>query len=101
MVPDGKDLCEISSVVLFENDKVKIWNLIVEPGEASDWHLHGRDYVTVVVESNGHLDAQYGDGTGGVSENTVGSFTYHDSHQIHRVVNNTDERYRNVLIELK
>ena len=101
MGPDGKELGEIASVVLFENERVKIWNLIVEPGESSDWHLHGRDYVTVVVESNGGLDAQYGDGTTNKSNNVVGDFTYHDSHQIHRVVNNTERRYRNVLIELK
>ncbi|MCI0834529.1 MAG: hypothetical protein J4N66_07115 [Chloroflexi bacterium] len=101
MGPDGKELGEIASVVLFENDRVKIWNLIVEPGESSDWHLHGRDYVTVVVESNGGLDAQFADGTTNKSNNVVGDFTYHDSHQVHRVVNNTDRRYRNVLIELK
>ena len=101
MGPDGKDLGEIASHVLFENDKVKIWNLIVEPGEASDWHLHGRDYVTVIVESNGALEAQFGDGTANESNNVVGDFTYHDSHVIHRVVNNTDKRYKNVLIELK
>ena len=101
MGPDGKELGEIASVVLFENDRVKIWNLIVEPGESSDWPLHGRDYVTVVVESNGGLDAQFADGTTNKSNNVVGDFTYHDSHQVHRVVNNTDRRYRNVLIELK
>ena len=101
MGPDDKELGEIASVVLFENERVKIWNLIVEPGEASDWHLHGRDYVTVVVESNGGLDAQYADGTGNVSTNTVGDWTYHDSHQVHRVVNDRDTRYKNVLIELK
>ena len=101
MGPDGKELGEIASVVLFENDRVKIWNLIVEPGESSDWHLHGRDYVTVVIESNGGLDAQFADGTTNKSNNVVGDFTYHDSHQVHRVVNNTDRRYRNVLIELK
>ena len=98
---DDKDLGEIATNVVFENDRVKIWNLIVEPGEASDWHLHGRDYVTVVVESNGGLDAEYGDGTRSLSENTIGDFTYHDTHQVHRVVNNTDRRYKNVLIELK
>ena len=98
---DNKELGEIASVVLFENERVKIWNLIVEPGEASDWHLHGRDYVTVVVESNGGLDAQYADGTGTVSTNTVGDWTYHDSHQVHRVVNNSNRRSQNVLIELK
>ena len=101
MGPDGKELGDIASVVLFENERVKIWNLIVEPGEASDWHLHGRDYVTVVVESNGGLDAEFGDGTANKSNNVVGDFTYHGSHQIHRVVNNTDRRYKNVLIELK
>ncbi len=100
MGPDGKNLGEIATEVLFENDRVKIWNLIVEPGEASDWHLHGRDYVTVVVES-GTLDAEYGDGTSRESTNFVGDFTYHDSHQIHRVVNNSNTRYKNVLIELK
>ncbi|MCZ6539081.1 MAG: hypothetical protein O6922_04570 [Chloroflexi bacterium] len=101
MGPDGKELGEIASVVLFENDRVKIWNLIVEPGEASDWHLHGRDYVTVVVESNGGLDAEYGDGTGNKSNNVVGDFSYHESHQVHGVVYNTDRRYKNVLFELK
>lgn len=101
MARNQNQLGEIATNVLFENDRVKIWNLIVEPGEASDWHLHGRDYVTVVVESNGGLDAEYADGSGNLSENIVGGFTYHDSHQVHRVVNNTNKRYKNVLIELK
>lgn len=55
-------LGDIASQVLFENDKVKIWNLIVEPGEASDWHMHERDYVTVVVEGGG-LVVEFADGT--------------------------------------
>ena len=101
MARNQNQLGEIATNVLFENDRVKIWNLIVEPGEASDWHLHGRDYVTVVVESNGGLDAEYADGSANLSENIVGGFTYHDSHQVHRVVNNTNKRYKNVLIELK
>ena len=50
-MPRGNEpLGDIASVVLFENERVKIWNLIVEPGETSPWHLHERDYVTVVVE---------------------------------------------------
>ena len=100
MGPDGKQLGDIATEVLFENDRVKIWNLTVEPGESSDWHLHGHDYVTVVVES-GTLDAEYGDGTNSQSTNSVGDFTYHGDHQIHRVVNNSKTTYKNVLIELK
>ena len=48
----GKMLGEIATDVPFENDRVKIWNLIGEPDESNSWHLHGRDYVTGVVESN-------------------------------------------------
>ena len=93
-------LGEIATEVLFENDRVKIWNLTVEPGEASDWHLHERDYVTVVVEAGG-LTAEYADGTTEVNEYEVGRWGYRDQHQVHRVINHTDRRYKNVLIELK
>ncbi len=100
-MPRGdQPLGDIASVVLFENERVKIWNLIVEPGEASDWHLHERDYVTVVVEGGG-LTAEFDDGTKGEGSPHVGSWMYHGDHKVHRVVNNTDTRYKNVLIELK
>lgn len=93
-------LGDIASQVLFENDKVKIWNLIVEPGEASDWHMHERDYVTVVVEGGG-LVVEFADGTQEDNPSEVGTWRFHGEHKIHRVVNNTDTRYKNVLIELK
>jgi len=94
-----KDLGEIATHVLFENNKVKVWNLVLKPGQASDWHLHQRDYITICVEGGG-LDAEYGDGSKGKGAN-MGDWTYHADHQIHRVINNTNSTYKNVLIELK
>ena len=100
-MPRGDEpLGDIASVVLFENDKVKIWNLIVEPGESSAWHMHGRDYVTIVVEGEG-LKVEYDDGTESDSPSSPGTYTYHGEHKVHRVVNNKGKRYKNVLIELK
>ena len=100
-MPRGNEpLGDIASQVLFENDKVKIWNLIVEPGESSDWHHHPRDYVTVVVEGAG-LTVEFDDGTVEDSPSQVGTWRMHGEHKIHRVVNNTSQRYKNVLIELK
>ena len=93
-------LGEIATDVLFENDAVKIWNLIVDPGESSDWHMHQRDYVTIVVEGAG-LTVEYDDGTSDDSPSGPGTWRYHDKHKIHRVVNNSDMRYVNVLVELK
>ena len=93
-------LGDIASVLLFENQRVKIWNLIVEPGQTSAWHLHERDYVTIVVEGGG-LDVEYEDDTSDSNPSQVGSWRFHGDHKIHRVINNTDKRYTNVLVELK
>ena len=100
MTRGNEPLGDIASEVLFENEHVKIWNLIVEPGKASPWHLHGRDYVTVVVEGGG-LTVEFDDGTTEEGSSRVGTWRYHGGHKVHRVVNNTDTRYKNVLIELK
>ena len=100
MPRENEPLGEIASVVLYENDKVKVWNLIVDPGESSDWHMHGHDYVTVVVEGGG-LDVEYEDGTTSNNPSEIGSWTFHGKHKIHRVINTTNVRYKNVLIELK
>ncbi len=100
MARGNEPLGDIATDVLFENDNVKIWNLIVNPGESSDWHMHGRDYVTIVVEGAG-LTVEYDDGTADDSPSGPGTWRYHGEHKIHRVVNNTDSRYVNVLVELK
>ena len=100
-MPRGNEpLGDIATDVLFENDNVKIWNLVVNPGETSDWHMHGRDYVTIVVEGAG-LTVEYDDGTSEDSPSGPGKWRYHGDHKIHRVVNNSDKRYVNVLVELK
>ena len=100
MARGNAPLGDIASEVIFENDRVKIWNLTVEPGDASDWHLHERDYVTVVVEGDG-LTVEYDDGTSEDSPSSPGTWRYHGDHKIHRVVNNAGTRYVNVLVELK
>ena len=83
-----------------ENDRVKIWNLIVDPGETSAWHLHERDYITAVLEGGG-LTVEYEDSSTEQGSSAVGVWTFHDERRVHRVVNNTDTRYKNVLVELK
>ena len=93
---------EIASRVLFENDRVKIWNLIVEPGQTSPWHIHTRNYVTVAVEGPDYTSVERGDGTTRVFPSTPGFWYFHtDINRVHRVVNDTDTPYVNVLVELK
>ena len=100
MASGDRNLGEIATELILENDKVRIWNLVVAPGESSDWHLHENDYVTVVVEG-GDLDVEYNNGSVASSPSQSGSWSFHGDHRIHRVTNNTNSTYRNVLIELK
>ena len=44
--------------VLFEDDKVRIWEMKLEPGEASDLHRHDHDYYLII---------QSGDAVAGVT----------------------------------
>ena len=100
MARGEEPLGDIATIPLFENERVKIWNLIVEPGEASPWHLHERDYVTVCLEGGG-LTVEFEDGTTTKGATEPGSWVYHDEHHVHRVLNHTDRRYKNLLVELK
>ncbi len=48
-MPRGDEpLGPVANQFLFENDRLKMWHLDLQPGESSDWHVHDLDYVTVV-----------------------------------------------------
>lgn len=42
----------VANRLLHEDDKVKIWEMRLEPGECSDLHTHERDYYLVVLEGD-------------------------------------------------
>jgi len=42
----------IGGRILLEDEKVRIWELILEPGEASDLHKHEHDYYLVIFEGD-------------------------------------------------
>ena len=42
----------VGGTVLWEDDRVKIWELVLEPGEASDLHRHEHDYYLVIMSGD-------------------------------------------------
>lgn len=42
-------LGDIGSRLLFENDRVRVWRLTLEPGERSATHRHDLDYLLVKI----------------------------------------------------
>ena len=53
----------IGTAELFENERVKVWDFVLEPGEAVPLHTHRRDHVIIVLEGS-DLEVEYGDGAG-------------------------------------
>ena len=91
---------QIATDVLFENDRVKIWNLIVEPGEASDWHLHENHYLFIGT-SHGDLQVEHDDGS---KQNTVmelGKVVMGQKDSTHQLSNVGNNPYSSVIIEIK
>ena len=38
--------------IIFEDERIRAWELILEPGEASDLHLHAHDYYLAIFEGD-------------------------------------------------
>jgi hypothetical protein len=36
--------------LLFENDRVRVWELVMQPGEVCNWHHHHDDHLLIVVD---------------------------------------------------
>ncbi len=94
--PDG----DVGTEVLMENEHVKVWNLDLQPGQSSQWHHHDHWHVTIVAVP-GTLKAEFTDGTSSTETYEVGAVHFRDKDSVHRVTNVGDDRYVNVIVELK
>jgi hypothetical protein len=94
---------QVGKHVMFENDRVRVWDLDLAPGESFPAHLHRLDYLILVVsggllrfaEPGGDRDVQYVDNQ--VSFRAVGPAGKLD----HTLTNVGTTRHRNFVIELK
>lgn len=95
-----RQLGPIATRLLFENERVRVWDLTLEPGQATAWHQHELDYLFVVIE-NGPVYVEYADGTIEHQNDSIGHVELRQVDNIHRLVNNHAGRYRDIVIELK
>ena len=79
---------------------MKVWDLVLEPGQSSDWHHHARRYVFIVTRA-GTLKTEFEDGSSRVSELRLGQVVKGVKDSVHRVTNVGDAVYSNAIIELQ
>jgi beta-alanine degradation protein BauB len=67
-VPEGVE--RVGSKLLFENDRVRVWELRLEPGEIEALHEHQHDYVMIQVDGDkvaGEFEPDSGGPWGGLT----------------------------------
>lgn len=45
-------MAEVATKKLYENEKVVVWEMVLEPGESSGLHTHSRSYLFYVLEGS-------------------------------------------------
>lgn len=96
----------IGTEVIFENDRVRVWEMRLAPGEASAVHRHDHDYMLVQIDGD-RIAAEPEPDTQGPyneyleAEVVKGAFVYIPKGGIETARNVGHEPYRELIIELK
>ena len=99
-MPSDTRLGEIGNEILFENEKVRIWGLSLEPGAVQGWHQHHLPYVIVPLTKGDNL-MRFADGREKETQEIVGGVLWREPGMPHELENRSSWTYRNVLIEIK
>lgn len=99
-------LGDVATRVLLDNDRVRIWEMVLEPGARSATHRHDLDYVLVQIEGD-RIAAIPEPDTRGAFRDYIeaavepGKIHYIGRGGIETAVNVGKRQYREILIELK
>jgi quercetin dioxygenase-like cupin family protein len=93
----------VGTRLLFENERVRVWDLRLKPGEGTGLHAHQTDYLYVVI-GDGTLQTVHADGRRDpprpMQDGDV-RFRSVEGESVHEAVNAGDTPWRNIVIELK
>ena len=98
----------VGTRLLFENDRVRVWDLTLAPGETLPLHRHELDYLYVVI-GGGTLQTVFADGTADEPRQMAdGDVRFRDissaadgPRALHSATNVGGSPWRNVVVELK
>jgi hypothetical protein len=106
----GEILGEVGTKKLFENDRVIVWEMRLEPGEKELIHEHTRDYVMVQI-SGDRIAADFEPGSKGTwadfagqrleGEVANGNVLFAEKGGIESAVNVGNETFYEIIVELK
>ncbi len=106
-------MADIATKKIFENDKIAVWEMVLEPGESTGVHTHSHDYVFYVIEgSTGEVTDKDGNVLGNLELKAGDTMSFRLEGEevvagelrvpaIHSSRNIGTTRYREILVETK
>jgi mannose-6-phosphate isomerase-like protein (cupin superfamily) len=96
---------QVGTRLLFENERVRVWDLALAPGESLEKHIHRLDFCFIVVNGGAlqHVDPDdpANDQDVQYSDDQVVFIEAHEGTVHNRLRNVGTTPYRNFVIELK
>ncbi|MEO1996213.1 MAG: cupin [Planctomycetaceae bacterium] len=101
---DDQDIAtDVGTRLLFENERVRVWDLRLPPGSSTGLHEHRTDYLYVVI-GDGRLQTTFSDGSSAdprdMHDGDVRFRSVADT-AVHSASNVGDAEWRNIVVELK
>jgi len=106
MAEPERVLGDIGSKLLFENDRVRVWELRLEPGAHSDIHRHDLDHLLVQIHGDKIAVIPESDSAGRYNDYmegdaAPGNFVFVRRGGIESARNTGEQEYYELIIELK
>jgi len=92
-------MAEVGTSLIFENERVRVWEFTLQPGESIGEHHHDHDFFFYPIEG-GTLEVTRASGTARLTHK-AGEVTFRKGGDTHAAKNVDDHRYHEVLVELK
>lgn len=96
----------VGTTLLFENDRVRVWEMVVDPGEYFDYHSHRHDHVIIYPQAATMRAQELGDPDWGIVQDAEPGFvlarTVGHARPLtpHRLKNVGDETVVHYIVEL-
>ena len=92
-------MTDVGTKLVFENERVRVWEFTLQPGESIEPHRHDYDYLFYPIEG-GKLEVTRDSGINRLTLN-AGEVYFRKGGDTHAAKNVDDHRYHEVLVELK
>jgi predicted metal-dependent enzyme (double-stranded beta helix superfamily) len=101
--PNGErvTLGEVGQRIVFENDQVRVWEIVLEPGQQQAWHRHLNPYLVVALSPADNRIDPFDGGEPRLVHEQLGGVVYREAGEVHMLTNCGTTRYHSRLVELK